>query len=171
MPGNLGLQKRGANELGNEGDQELMDVTDKFYKQLSKTEKFFTSAKEKFDNTDFIVPGNKKAEKLKFFAKMVKTNAPFDIKQPGKGFSAEEIGRQAIFEGKQYDFDDFGNINFGYAAKVFGISLGDAVKAAGIYQTLFQGNPDYRNMEGFFDATKDTRNIKFGYNFIPRWER
>lgn len=45
------------------------------------------------------------------------------------------------------------------------------MKAAGFYQTFFQGNPDFSNREGFFDATKDTRNIKFGYNFIPIWAR
>lgn len=149
----------------------LQDVTGKFYQQLALTELFFTHAKEMFDKENFTVPGNKKVEKLRFFANMVKTGAPFDIKQPGKGFSFNEIGKKAIFEGKVYEFDDFGNINFGYAAKIFGIPLDEAVKSAGIYQTLSQGNPDYSNWEGFFDATKDTRNIKFGYNFVPIWER
>ena len=96
----------------------LLDVTEKFYQQLIRTELFFTSAREIFDNADFMVPGDQKPEKLRFFASMVKKGPPFDIKQPGKGFSAGEIGRQAIFEGNVYDFDDFGNINFGYAARV-----------------------------------------------------
>lgn len=150
----------------------IPDITSKFYAQLARTELFFTNAREIFDNADFTVPGNQKAEKLRFFANMVKTGAPFDIKQRGKGFSAADLrSQQAIFEGRIYDFDDFGNINFGYAARVFGIPLGEAVKAAGFYQTFFQGNPDFSNWEGFFDATKDTRNIKFGYNFTPIWAR
>ena len=38
---------------------------------------------------------------------------------------------KAIFEGKIYDYDDFGNINFGYAACAFGIPLWQVVKAVG----------------------------------------
>ena len=149
----------------------LRDITAKFYQQLVRTELFFTNARDVFDNVPFTTPGNRMEEKLRFFANMVKTKAPFDIKQLNKGFSAREIGMKAIFEGKIYDYDDFGNINFGYAARVFGIPLWQAVKAAGLYQTFFQGNPDFSNWEGFFDASKDTRNIKFGYNFTPIWAR
>ena len=160
-----------ADLWGDEQDGALQDITMKFYLQLARTELFFTNAREIFDNADFIVPGNRKVEKLRFFYNVFKTGAIFDIKQPGKGFSASEIGRQAIFEGNVYDFDDFGNINFGYAAHIFGISLIEAINAAGLYQTFVQGNPDFTNWDGFFDAKKDTKNIKFGYNFTPIWAR
>ena len=150
----------------------LPNVDFKFYNQMVITELFFTNARKYFDNQDWVVPGNKYIEKLRFFAEMVKTGAPMDIKQYGKGFSPQELGaKQAIFENNVYDFDDFGNINYGYAAKLFGISIDDAIKAAGIYQTFYQGNPDFSNLKGFFDALKDTKNIIFGYNFIPIWER
>ena len=146
----------------------LMDVTTKFYAQLGYTEYFFTLAKEMFDKQEFTVPGNATEERLRFFASQVGNGAPFDIKAKGKGFSAQEIGRIAIFEGRTYNFDDFGNINFGYAARTLGISLDDALKGAGLNQVL-KGNGDWNNFQGYFDHARDTQAIIFGYNYIPPW--
>ncbi len=148
--------------------EELMDVTAKFYAQLGFTELFFTLAKEMFDNQEFTVPGNAFEERLRFFASQVGNGAPFDITVNGKGFSVEEIGRIAIFEGRTYNFDDFGNINFGYAARTLGIPLNDALKGAGLNQVL-KGNGDWNNSQGYFDHSRDTQAIIFGYNYIPPW--
>lgn len=70
-----------------------------------------------------------------------------------------------------YRFDEFGNINYGYAGKVFGLTLSELKYFAGVYQTIGQLNPDCSNYKGFFDEEIDTKNIIFGYNFVTPWEK
>lgn len=143
------------------------DVTDKFYQQLARTELFFSTAKEMFDQ--ITNPVNRFEEKLRFFAEMTKTGALFDIKQEGMGFSRLEIGKKAIFEGEVYRYDDFGNINFGYAARVFGIPLEVGLGGAGLNQIFSEVGPDLRNVRGYFDQRRDTQMIIHGYKYIPIW--
>ncbi|MBX2897710.1 MAG: hypothetical protein KF763_19875 [Cyclobacteriaceae bacterium] len=148
-----------------------MDVTEKFYLQLARTELFYTIAKEMFDKEEFLNPLNKQIEKYRFFKNTIGHMKPFDIKQPGKGFSEAEIGRTSIFEGNEYDWTAYGNINYGYAARIFGISLDDALTAAGLQQVFGsgEGNPDWSNWEGMFDEQMDTDMINMGFNFIAPW--
>lgn len=83
------------------------------------------------------------------------------------------IGPISIFEGNPYDYTAYGNINFGYAARIFGITLSDAITGAGIHQVLGkgEGKPDWRNIKGRFDERMDTEMIIMGYNFIAPWDR
>ena len=151
----------------------LMDVTGRFYAQLARTELFYTTMKEKFDKESFSIPGNKLEEKLRFFANTIGHEKQFDIKQLGKGFNKDEIGRVSIFEGTKYDWTAYGNINYGYAARFFGIPLDDALTAAGIQQVFGngEGKPDWGNFEGMFDQYMDTEMIKMGYHFAAPWDR
>jgi len=148
--------------------EDLKDVTEEFYAQLARTELHFTIAREEFDKMDFTDDVARYMSKLWYFSLMVGTNAQFDIKQPGKGFSRVEIGFYAKFEGKVHRYDDFGNINFGYAAKIFGIVLGDALMGAGINQ-MMNGDFHLNNPIGFFDDPQDSQMIEFGFNYLAPW--
>jgi hypothetical protein len=152
--------------------QHLQDVTNKFYAQLARTELFYTQWKEKFDKEKFTVPGNKRYEMLMFFAQTIGTGKMFDIKQPGKGFNHQEIGYAALFENEELDWDDFGNINFGLAARIFGFSLEFVKDAAGINQVFGDGNgsPDWGNWRDFFDERMDSQMIERGYNMKLPWD-
>ena len=142
----------------------LMDVTERFNNQLNATRAFFSDVNEMF-NKMYPDPIAREAAKIAFFTEMVKTNAPFDIKVKGKGFSPGEIGgQQALYNGRVYNFDDFGNYNFGVAAQALGLSENFAVFGAGFYQTFFQPTNDWSNWRGFFDHAQDTKMIRTGYN-------
>ena len=156
----------------NEKEDGMLDITDKFYQQLARTELFYTVAKEIFDKTDFTVPGNEYIEKLRFFANSIGYKKLFDIKQPGKGFSEDEIGLYSTFEGSEYHFTAYGNINYGYAAKIFGFALNVALKAAGLNQVFGngEGEPNWGNLEGLFDEYTDSDMIKKGYNISLPWD-
>jgi RHS repeat-associated protein len=161
---------------GNTEDQEkkLKDVTDRFYRQLAETELFYTIHKERFDKEeDEMAWYNFWMEKLRFFARTIGHKKQFDIKQKGKGFHESEIGRISIFEGEEFDWTAYGNINYGYAAKMFGIPLKVALKAAGLNQVFGNGDGpiDWDNFEGLGDEYMDTEMIKMGYNFTAPWDR
>ncbi|NBW35357.1 MAG: hypothetical protein EBR30_10135 [Cytophagia bacterium] len=105
--------------------------------------------------------------KLAFFKSQVGTNRPFDIKQKGRGFHPTEIdGQQAIYNGTTYNFDNFGNINYGVAERALGLTYFEALAGAGFNQTFQTGTPDWSNPGGFFDHRRDTQMIKFGFNMI-----
>lgn len=151
--------------------EELLDVTDKFNNQLRQTEAFFSAMKEVYDNLPMPNPVTaialRRAAKLAFFKSQVGTNKPYDIKQKGKGFHPTEIGgTKAIYNGVEYNFDDFGNINYGVAAKALGITYLEALAGAGYNQTIQTGTPDWSNPEGFFDHSRDTQMIDFGFNML-----
>ncbi|HEY9047906.1 MAG TPA: RHS repeat-associated core domain-containing protein, partial [Ohtaekwangia sp.] len=151
--------------------QELMDVTDKFNEQLRQTEEFFSAMGRIFDAIDYpsiiyFAEIHRRAAKLRFFKSQVGTKKPYDIKQPGKGFSPREIGLQAIYNGITYNYDDFGNINYGVAARALGLTCSEAVAGAGYNQTFQTRTPEWSNPGGFFDHSRDTQMIKFGFNML-----
>lgn len=106
-------------------------------------------------------------KKLSYFRSQVGTKKPFDIKQPGRGFSREDLKSDfAIYDGQIMKYDDFGNYNYGVAAAAFGIPLQWAIWAAGYNQTVETMKPDWSNPEGAFDIKRDTENIIKGYNHV-----
>ncbi|HEY9045040.1 MAG TPA: polymorphic toxin type 44 domain-containing protein [Ohtaekwangia sp.] len=105
----------------------------------------------------------RRAAKLNFFKNKVGTKKEFDIKQPHKGFSRAEIGDQAIYDGKVYNYDDFGNINYGVAARALGLTYFEAIAGAGYNQTFQTKTPDFNNPGGFFDHSRDTQMINLGF--------
>lgn len=151
--------------------QKLTDVTEKFNNQLRQTEEYFSKWNKIFDDMEFPVIGLnplspailRRAAKLDFFKDKVGTNREFDIKQPKKGFSQKEIGDQAIYNGKVYNYDDFGNINYGVAARALGLTYFEAIAGAGYNQTFQTQTPDFNNPGGFFDHSRDTQMINLGF--------
>jgi hypothetical protein len=161
----------GTYQNSNQQQTDPIDVTDKFEDQINKTYSFFTE-KAKEIQKDAENSGLSEAQlyikKLKFFKDQVGTKMPFDIKQPGKGFSPQEIGLKATYKGKVYNYDDFGNINYGVAAKAFGLGLFTAIAGAGYNQTVQFKSPDLSNPFGFFDHKRDTIMIIIGFYSSPK---
>lgn len=79
-----------------------------------------------------LFPGAADLTRLLYFTEMVKTNAPFDLKN--KGYSRAFIGEFSTYHGQKMRFDDYGNYNYGVAARAYGISLEMAIFGAGLNQ-------------------------------------
>jgi hypothetical protein len=134
---------------------QLPDHTDKFKQQLHETRAFFTYLGCKWKGF-FPV-------KLCLFFYYTNTGSYFDLKH--KGWGKKELGIYSMFNGYCMRYDDYGNYNFGAAARAMGLSLGWAKLGAGINQ-LFPGEgvPDFSNWSGFFDNRNDTHLIELGYH-------
>ena len=144
------------------------DVTQQFNYDLLKTKKFFENNRARingFMNWKLILsPFDTSKEALEFFASMVGTGKKFDLKQDGKGYSRNDLGgKYAVYEGEIWNFDDFGNYNYGVAARAFGLPLWLALAGAGYNQTFQSWTPDLTNIIGFFDHKRDTYMILRGY--------
>ena len=146
-------------EVDANGGGDYPDLTSKYNSTLEGTYSFFTEKRNLFEKGQ--LPSG--LVKLSFFASQVGNNKPYDIKQPGKGYSPEEIGaRYAYYNGQKFRYDDFGNYNYGYAAATLGLSLRMSLFGAGVNQVL-KGNADWTNWKGFFDHSRDTEYIIKGY--------
>jgi hypothetical protein len=150
-------------------DPTYADVTAKFNSTLAGTKDFFTSQAKIYDErikNAIGYPSSMKAMiamKIEFFREQVTNGGPYDIKVQGKGYSQTELGGQyAYYNGNLLRYDDFGNYNFGVAAKAFGISLEVAKMGAGLNQ-IAKGTPDLGNPAGYFDHRQDTQMIINGY--------
>ena len=86
-----------------ETQEKYRDVTHQFNKTVMSTMSFFTEQAKQFDDLLYLPNADPiaiMAMKLNFFSDQVKTGAPFDIKQPGKGYSPAELGgNYAIYYG------------------------------------------------------------------------
>jgi hypothetical protein len=106
------------------------------------------------------------AWKTAVFYEMVHHMAPWDIKQPGRGYSDDELGNpMSIYNGSIMRNDSYGNMVYGYIAASLGLSMDFVTSAAGMQQVFGSGAgaPDWSNMSGFFDEADDTMNIEIGY--------
>jgi hypothetical protein len=147
----------------------LPDVTDMFNNTLQGTRDFFSRNSTRFNGPFGLKmihrPISTFRSKLSFFKSQVGTNAPYDIKQKGKGYSPSDLGANyAFYNGQLLRYDDFGNYNYGVAAAAFGIPLNVALMGAGYNQTFQTGSPDWSNPSGYFDHSRDTKFIIQGYN-------
>jgi hypothetical protein len=99
------------------------------------------------------------------FKDFVTDGAEFDIKRTS--FRRREIGgNSADYEGESFTPEDFGNYNYGVAARAYGYPLDRALRGAGMNQ-VGKLNPDFSNLEGYFDHKHDTRMIIRGYMHFP----
>jgi hypothetical protein len=104
------------------------------------------------------------AIKYSEFKDLVKSNAPYDLKK--HGYSERDICIYSLYQGQKFRYDDYGNYNYGVAAIAYGISLDNAIRAAGIYQ-VYSGTGFLSNPSGWFDEPRDTQMIieEYNYNF------
>ncbi|MDP3445873.1 MAG: polymorphic toxin type 44 domain-containing protein, partial [Ignavibacteria bacterium] len=105
------------------------------------------------------------------FINQVKGGAPWDLKAEGNGYSYAELGNnyKAIYNGKEYNFDDFGNITFGVAAVAYGFPIDFSKAGAGFYQIL-SGTSEWSYISSYFDAPRDQEMIERGIQyFLQQW--
>ena len=134
--------------------KEINDYTTAFNQQLTETRSFFCYLGLKWKG---FLP-----VKLCLFFYYTNTRSYFDLKY--KGWGRKELGEYSTYNNHRLRFDDYGNYNFGAAAKAMHLSLFWAKLGAGINQ-LFPGEgvPDFTNLNGFFDNRNDTEQIRSGY--------
>jgi hypothetical protein len=144
----------------------LLDITEKFNRQLRVTAAYFKEARKNLDANRMGA-----SDRLLFFKEAIGHNKLFDIKQLGKGFHRDEIGLFSRYNGDTYFWTDYGNMNYGMAARIMGIGLETAKFFAGMQQVFGDGEGaiDWENTNGYFDQARDTRNIERGYNMLPPW--
>jgi len=94
---------------------------------------------------------------------MVKTGAKYDLKN--HAYNRNKIGYYSLWHGRKMQFGDYGQINYGVAARAYGLSLEDAIHFAGINQ-IIQLKPNWKNTKGWFDGPGETELIIQGYNMF-----
>ncbi|MES2063486.1 MAG: polymorphic toxin type 44 domain-containing protein [Bacteroidota bacterium] len=133
-----------------------------FDKQLADTRAFFTAKKSELESGTYF-PGTVTITRYLYFTAMVKTKAPYDLKNGD--YKRSLIGYYSLWHGEKMQFGDYGQINYGVAAKAYGISLDDAIHFAGVNQVI-QGKPNWNNTRGWFDGPGETELIIRGYNMF-----
>ncbi|WP_149240838.1 RHS repeat-associated core domain-containing protein [Dyadobacter sp. 32] len=137
-----------------------LDLTRKFNKQLRLTRDYFSMASRELDKADLNAISKFKY-KMDFFKGEVGTGRPFDLKVGA--YSERSIGKESFYEGETFAPQDYGNYNFGVAAKSFGYSLNFAEWGAGIYQ-IRSGTSQFSWYYRKFDDPRDGNMIKRGFN-------
>ncbi|MFY7733270.1 MAG: polymorphic toxin type 44 domain-containing protein, partial [Bacteroidia bacterium] len=148
----------------------LQDVTKKFNAQIAMTSFFFKKKDNEFKAKEGNTLGGQLGKfynRLKYFQERVTDKGLFDLKQPGKGFSEAEIGRYSFYEGKLFRFDDYGNYNYGVAAKAFGFSETTAKFGAGINQ--FWKTFNFESDNSAFSGRGDVLNFGIKLNLNTQY--
>ena len=155
-----------------------LNLTRKFNEQLKKTKDYFTSRRLYYEQMmselggmysagDLIVDGSLSVATvmLSEFASLVAENSMFDLKNNPKSlFSDSQLkGQLALYNNELFRSQDFGNYNFGVAAKAFGLTLNFSQLGAGLYQ-IYRGASDWRWIKSHFDDPTDSKMIERGYN-------
>jgi RHS repeat-associated protein len=173
-----GVITSGLNHLGNEIGNAISykNLTKEFNEQLKKTRTFFSERKQIFDEMfDRLIKQGASAAAVELgyemyiqdFINLVRTGAEYDIKNKDSSlFSYKSLNSsngKAYYNGTLFDAEDFGNYNFGVAAKAFGITLKFAQLGAGVYQIL-ELNSSLNWYKTYFDEPRDYYKIREGYN-------
>ena len=74
----------------------------------------------------------------------------------------------AYYNGELFKYDDFGNYNFGVAAKAYGLSLNFSKLGAGVAQVLWGEERHWSWWKTMFDDPQDARMIERGYNHFKK---
>jgi len=145
----------------------IPDKTIEFTAQLEKTNEFFSKMKGEYSGIF------KSKNKILFFIGQVGTGKDYDLKNIEGGTFNEKTAKwgydHAFFDGKLLKSDDFGNFNFGIAAKAFGISESFGLFGAGavqIFRKYIKGdNIPVGGALSYGDDYKDHSMIKQGYKY------
>jgi hypothetical protein len=134
------------------------DYTDIFNAQLQQTRDTFAAAARAVH--EMAPLGTETVIRLEKFRQMVTDHAAFDLKtNPELPYNPQAMGRDyAMYNGKIFYPNDFGNYNYGVAAKAFGFSLATAQSGAQLNQFLKSGS---------FDTQRSQDMIAKGYLHFP----
>ena len=155
----LDLTKKFNEELKNTRD--FCEKRRQYYEQMMRDVLSLSSSPESgFDAVNAV-----SILMLDEFVSLVKTGGKYDLKSDKKSdFSNLKLdGVIATYNGESFQVQDFGNYNFGVAAKAFGLSLTFSRMGAGLYQ-IFSRTSNIRWISSYFDDPRDSKMISRGYN-------
>jgi hypothetical protein len=156
--------KNGEEVWRTEAGTFLKDVTVDFNNILESTKEYFTVLGKKIDSN--YDPNNLESQRSKFYYKLqvfrnnVNDRAKYDIK--ANGFGIKELGYYSIYKNQLFRYDDYGNYNYGVAARAFGLSLSVAELGAGINQLSKAFGIVYYRSKGLILPTIERTNIPLG---------
>lgn len=156
------------------------DLTETFNEQLDETKKYFSELERNIYEKNVAIYGEEngsiiaKMEIYKEFRRLVTDGGKFDIKNNPKSkfyrlSKSFDSNGNAYYNGELWKYDDFGNYNYGVAAKSIGISKIIAEIGGGLNQIykLIQWK-EYgmiiKNWKSYGDFPRDNNMIKRGYN-------
>lgn len=139
-------------------DPDIPDLTKEFNKQLRKTRNYFAKLRKEFKQIK-----NSEVIKLERFIQEIETGSAYDLKNQKDGlFTKTKIPDGAYYNGELFRYDDFGNYNFGVAAKAYGYTLGFVQFGAGVYQ-IWSGTAKWKDFNHWFDDPQDAHMIEQGF--------
>lgn len=165
--------RNGAISAGlNHAAHRVLDLTNQFNQQLRKTKEYFAARKAYYDEISLKMirlgvwesyQANEQMRAIEFYD-LVKTGSPYDIKNDKQSaFSVAKLGKAGAMYGKEhFRTDDFGNYNYGVAAKAYGYALKFAQFGAGMYQ-IKSGTSSFNFHSTYFDDPRDYSMIMRGY--------
>ena len=171
----LGTKRDGSDREYLTQENCIIDMSDAFDKQLEETRDYFQQSAKAYDekpSSDMFTCFTGKVHKLENFRKLVTDGAEFDLKAKGV-FSESNLSKNdgkgyAFCHGKLLRYDDFGNYNYGVAAKAYGLPEFVATAGAGVNQLvkgIQEKTPVFlNNVRGLGDDPRDTEMIHQGYN-------
>jgi hypothetical protein len=134
------------------------DYTEIFNAQLQQTRDTFAATAQVVH--DMAPLGAETAMRLETFRGMVTDHAAFDLKtNQNLPYTPHAMGRDyAMYNGKIFYPNDFGNYNYGVAANAFGFT-----------QSTAQGGAEVNQLwkSGTFDSQRSQDMIVQGYNHFP----
>ena len=155
-----------------------LDLNKKFNEELKKTRDFCVKRRQYYEQMMRDVLSLSSSPEsgvdavnavsilmLDEFVSLVKTGGKYDLKSDHNSeFSITKLkNKNAIYNGESFQAQDFGNYNFGVAAKAFGLSLTFSRMGAGLYQ-IFSRTSNIRWISSYFDDPRDSKMISRGYN-------
>jgi hypothetical protein len=152
----------------------IPDKTEDFKIAMQQTNDFFSKKNAEFTAKESKILGGwlgKAYDRLDYFKSQVTNNSPYDLKRAEGPFNVNGdvnfLNGYGFFEGKLLRSDDFGNFNYGIAAKAFGVPEFVGEVGAGIRQFFdyFKRDSPMGGISTFFDDPKDNYMIKQGYKY------
>jgi len=134
------------------------DLTSSFNNYISSTQQRFTGVGDIIDKT--LSGPSAYAAKLYYF---------YQVNMHDKSLNPKDDAQSPFYRGGYYNgrymkAEDFGNYNYGVAARSLGISLGDALWGAGAATFIIKGSSHtWWNVLGLFDEWNDSKMIIRGY--------
>jgi RHS repeat-associated protein len=140
-----------------------MDVSEKFDKQVQATHDFFSYLNSFLESGWLGNSYTYEIDRARIFSSLVGPGCIYDLKVEGHGYSRKELGGDiAMYHGEGFYWDDFGNYNFGVAARAYHYSLGFSKFGAGLVQIL-SGTSSWSYYSTYFDDPDDAYMIERGY--------
>ena len=165
----IGTKSDGSDRRYIAQENDIADMSVPFDKQLSETKYFFEQCSKELDNEYFSSTNTYVVERFKRFHSLVTDGAKFDLKKTSN-YSQKDFSRgkgYSFYHGKLFRYDDYGNYNYGVAAKYYGLLKITALLGAGVNQIkkAVAGVTGWfpSNFKGFGDDPRDTYMIEQGY--------